>query len=142
MMMKSALSASRLRAVSLRVSPFLNEDASAEKFTMSAVNRCAASSKLMRVRVDGSMNRFTTVLPRSAGTFLIARSPTALNAFAVSRTVTISSAVSDSMSSRCFLFQLILFFQHDLVRQVWNVQPHTHFFRDGGRHIFADVICL
>src|SRR5471030_2117878 len=141
MTIKSALSASRLRAVSLSVSPFLNEDASAEKFTMSAVNRCAASSKLMRVRVDGSMNRLTTVLPRRAGTFLIARSPTALNALVVSSTVTISSAVSDSMSSRCLRFQLMLFFQHDLVRLVGNVQPRAHFFRDGRRHIFADKIC-
>src|SRR5665213_1996022 len=140
MTMKSAFSASRFFAVSFKVSPFLNDDASAEKFTMSAVNRCAASSKLMRVRVDGSMNRFTTVLPRNAGTFLIARSPTALNALAVSSTVTISSAVSDSMSSRCFLFQLILFFQNDGVRLAGNVQPHAHFFRDGRRHVFADEI--
>src|SRR5664280_864864 len=142
MTMKSALSASRLRAVSLSVSPFLNDEASAEKFTMSAVSRCAASSKLMRVRVDGSMNKLTTVLPRNAGTFLIARPPPPLNALAVSSTVTISSPWSDSMSSRCLRFQLILFCQHDLVRQVWNVQPHAHFFRNGGRHIFADVICL
>src|SRR5665647_2048106 len=39
MTMKSALSASRLRAVSLSVSPFLNDEASAEKFAMSAVNQ-------------------------------------------------------------------------------------------------------
>src|SRR5674476_445828 len=142
MTMKSALSASRLRAVSLSVSPFLNDEASAEKFTMSAVNRCAASSKLMRVRVDGSMNKLTTVLPRNAGAFLIARSPTALNALAVSSTVTISSAVSDSMSSRCLRFQLILFCPHDFVSLVRNVQPHMHFFGDGGRHVFADVIRL
>src|SRR5450756_2309730 len=132
MTMKSALSASRLRAVSLSVSPFLNDEASAEKFTMSAVSRCVA----------GSINKLTTVLPRNAGTFLIARSPTALNALAVSSTVTISSTVSDSMSSRCLRFQLILFCQHDLVRLVWNVQPHTHFFGDGGRHVFTDVIRL
>jgi hypothetical protein len=80
MTMKSALSASRLRAVSLSVSPFLNDEASAVKLMMSADSRCSASSKLMRVRVDGSTNRLTTVLPRSAGTFLMARSPTALNA--------------------------------------------------------------
>ena len=110
MMMKSALSACKLSAVSLSVSPFLNDDASAEKFTMSAESRCAASSKLMRVRVDGSTNKLTTVLPRSAGTFLMARSPTALKPRAVSSTVVISSAVSDSMSSRCFLVQLIYFF--------------------------------
>src|SRR6266705_1988057 len=140
MTMKSALSASRLRAVSFSVSPFLNDDASAEKFTMSAVNRCAASSKLMRVRVDGSMNRLTTVLPRRAGTFLIARSPTALNARAVSSTRMISSAVSDSMSSRCLRFQLMLFLQHDFIRLTGKVQPHPHLFRGGRRHIFADKI--
>ena len=82
---------------------------------MSAVSRCAASSKLMRVRVEGSMKRFTTVLPRKAGTFLIARSPTALNALAVSSTVRISSAVRDSISSRCLRFQLILFFQYNRI---------------------------
>src|ERR1700679_3192235 len=80
MMMMSALRASRLRAVSLRVSPFLSEDASAEKLMTSALSRCAASSKLMRVRVEGSMKRLMTVLPRRAGTFLMARSPTALKA--------------------------------------------------------------
>src|ERR1700729_4160155 len=138
MTMKSALSASRLRAVSLSVSPFLKDDASAEKFTMCAVSRCAASSKLMRVRVDGSMNRLTTVLPRKAGTFLIARSPTALNARAVSSTVMISSAVRDSISSRCLRCHFMLFFQHDFVRLVGDVQPHPYFFRDGRRHIFAD----
>ena len=107
MTMKSALSASRLRAVSLSVSPFLNDDASVEKLMTSADNRCSASSKLMRVRVDGSTNRLITVLPRSAGTFLMARSPTALNARAVSSTVTISSGVSDSMSSKCLRAQVI-----------------------------------
>src|SRR5271156_6544187 len=140
MTIKSALSASRLRAVSLSVSPFLNDDDSAEKFTMSAVNRCAASSKLMRVRVDGSMNRLTTVLPRNAGTFLMTRSPTALNALAVSSTVVISSAASDSMSSRCLRFQLMSFFQHDFVRLAGYIQPHAHFFRDGRRYVFADKI--
>jgi hypothetical protein len=43
-----------------------------------------------------------------AGTFLMARSPTALNALAVSSTVMISSALSDSMSSRCLRFQLMV----------------------------------
>ena len=106
--MMSALSASRLRAVSLRVSPFLSEEASAEKLMTSAVRRWAASSKLMRVRVEGSTKRLTTVLPRRAGTFLMARSPTALKARAVSSTVRISSALSDWMSSRCFRFQAML----------------------------------
>src|SRR5688500_242479 len=105
--MISAFKASRLQAVSLRVSPFFNEDASALKLMMSAVNRWAASSKLMRVRVDGSTKRLITVLPRNAGTFLMARSPTALKARAVSSTVVISSALNDSMSSRCLRFQLM-----------------------------------
>ena len=94
MMMMSAFNASRLRAVSLSVSPFFSDEASAVKLMTSAVSRRAASSKLIRVRVDGSMNRLTTVLPRRAGTFLMARSPTALNIFAVSSTMVISSALS------------------------------------------------
>ena len=105
--MMSTFSASRLRAVSLSVSPFLSEEASAVKLMMSAESRCSESSKLVRVRVEGSTKRFTTVLPRSAGTFLIARSPTALKARAVSSTVMISSGVRDSMSSRCLRFQLM-----------------------------------
>src|SRR6266540_1930303 len=108
MMMMSAASASRLRAVSLSVSPFFSDEASAVKLITSAVRRSAASSKLMRVRVEGSIKRLTTVLPRKAGTFLIARSPTALNALAVSLTSVISSAESDSMSSRCLRFQAFI----------------------------------
>ena len=72
-MMMSALRASRFRAVSLSVSPFFSELASAEKLITSALRRRAANSKLMRVRVLGSTNRLTTVLPRNAGTFLMDR---------------------------------------------------------------------
>src|ERR1017187_1757765 len=107
MTIKSMFSASRLRAVSLRVSPFFSEEASVLKLMMSAERRCSESSKLVRVRVEGSTNRLTTVLPRRAGTFLMARSPTALKARAVSSTVVISSTVRDSMSSRCLRCQLI-----------------------------------
>src|ERR1035441_10165011 len=107
MTMMSMFSASRLRAVSLSVSPFLREDASVLKLTTSAESRCSESSKLVRVRVEGSINRFTTVLPRKAGTFLMARWPTALKARAVSSTVMISSTERDSMSSRCLRCQLI-----------------------------------
>ena len=103
----SALSASSVLPVSRRVSPFLSDDASAVKLMTSALSRIAASSKLMRVRVDGSTNRFTTVRPRRAGTFLIVRSPTALKARDVSRIIRISSALSDSMSSRCLRVQFI-----------------------------------
>jgi hypothetical protein len=59
-------------AVSLSVSPFLRgsrlggdiDDVGAEALK-------AASSKLMRVRVEGSTKKLTTVLPRRAGTFLM-----------------------------------------------------------------------
>src|SRR6266404_6210059 len=101
MTMKSAFNASRLRAVSLSVSPFLSEEASAVKLIISAERRCSQSSKLIRVRVDGSTNRLMTVLPRNAGTFFMARSPTALKARAVSSTSRISSALRDSISSKC-----------------------------------------
>ena len=106
MMMTSALRASRFLTVSLSVSPFFSEDVSAEKLITSAVRRCAASSKEMRVRVEGSTKRLTTVLPRRAGTFLMARSPTALNCLAVSSAKVISSALSDWISRKCFRFQV------------------------------------
>src|SRR3989442_10747771 len=70
MMMMSAFNASRLRAVSLSVSPFFSDEASAVKLMTSAVSRSAASSKLIRVRVDGSMNRLTTVFAAQSGHFL------------------------------------------------------------------------
>ena len=40
----------------------------------SALSRLAAASKEIRVRVESSKNRLTTVRPRSAGSFLIGRS--------------------------------------------------------------------
>ena len=42
-------------------------------FSVSALSRFSAISNDVRVRVLGSKNRLTTVLPRSAGTFLIGR---------------------------------------------------------------------
>ncbi len=93
MTMMSVFNACRFSAVSFNVSPFTRLDAVVAILITSAESRFAASSKLVRVRVDGSMNRFTIVLPRSDGTFLTARSPTCLNAVAVSSTSVISSAV-------------------------------------------------
>ena len=49
--------------------------------------RFAAISKLVRVRVDGSRKRLTTVRPRSVGSFLMRRSLTSANDSAVSRIV-------------------------------------------------------
>jgi hypothetical protein len=77
--------ASRLRAVSTRVSPFDTELPALATFTVSALSRFSANSNEIRVRVEASKNRLTMVLPRSAGTFLIGRSLTSLNGSAVSR---------------------------------------------------------
>ncbi len=71
MTMMSGFMASMLRAVSDSVSPFCTALVDAEMFNVSAERRFAAISKEVRVRVDGSKNRFTTVLPRRVGTFLI-----------------------------------------------------------------------
>ncbi len=76
----SACSASRLRAVSFRVSPLVRLEVEAEILMTSALSRKAASSNEMRVRVLGSTKKLTRVLPRRAGTFLIWRVPICLNA--------------------------------------------------------------
>ena len=71
--------ASRLRAVSTSVSPLLTLEPDDATLTVSADSRFSANSKEMRVRVDASKKRLTIVCPRSAGTFLIARSLISLN---------------------------------------------------------------
>ena len=85
--------ASRLRAVSTRVSPLLTERARRwPRSPCRRESRFSANSKEMRVRVEASKKRLTMVLPRSAGTFLIGRSLTSLNGSAVSRMRRICSA--------------------------------------------------
>ena len=101
MTIMSGAIASRLRAVSSRLSPFTTLEAEGEKLSVSADNRFSAISKEERVRVEGSMKKFTTVLPRSVGTFLMARVDTSAKARAVSRMRVISSAVSPWIPSRC-----------------------------------------
>jgi len=59
-------------AVSLRDSPLDTEEPLAEKLMTSALRRLAAASKESLVRVESSKKRFTTVLPRSVGSFLTA----------------------------------------------------------------------
>ena len=59
-------------AVSMNVSPFDRLLVEAEKSSVSAPSRRAASEKLFRVRVEFSKNRLTQVLPASRGIF---RSP-------------------------------------------------------------------
>ncbi len=75
--------ASRFLAVSISVSPLLSELASASKLMISADSRFSAISKLLRVRVLFSKNRFTIRRLRSAGTILISgRSQTSSKAAA------------------------------------------------------------
>jgi hypothetical protein len=61
---------------------------------VSADRRVSAISNEDRVRVEGSMNRLTIVLPRRVGTFLIGRRETSAKARAVSRMRAISSGTS------------------------------------------------
>src|SRR5207245_1566549 len=62
----------------------------------------------VRVRVLGSTKKFTSVFPRSAGTFLISRVPTCLNASAVSRMKLISSADNSRRPSKSLRFQFMV----------------------------------
>ena len=66
----SAPIASRVSAVSLRLSPLETLEPLAEKLMTSADSRLAAASNEMRVRVQSSKKRLTTVRPRSVGSFL------------------------------------------------------------------------
>src|SRR3982074_1213170 len=77
----------------------------AEMLITSALRRIAASSKEVRVRVLGSIKKFTSVLPRKAGTFFISRVPTCLNAAAGSRMKLISSAESSRGPGRSLRVQ-------------------------------------
>ncbi len=100
MTIMSGDSASRLRTVSASVSPLVTLDVAIAMLSVSALRRFSAISNDVRVRVLGSKNRLTTVRPRSAGTFLMAREPTSFIASAVSRISTISSRVRSAMPSR------------------------------------------
>src|SRR6266446_7160505 len=61
----SAPIASRLRTVSWRDSPLITLEASFWKLSTSAPRACAATSKELRVRVEASKKRVTTVRPGS-----------------------------------------------------------------------------
>src|SRR6266446_5568572 len=119
----SACNASRLRAVSLSVSPLVRLEAVAEILITSALNRSAASSKEVRVRVLGSTKKFTNVFPRSEGTFLISRLPTCLNASAVSRIKLISSADSSRRPSKSFRVQRVVMFRERTRLAGWRARP-------------------
>ncbi len=87
--------------MSTRLSPFTVAVDEPPKFSESAERRFSAISKEERVRVEGSLNMFTTVKPFSVGTFLMRRSLTCLKVLAVSRMVMMSSAEYSVMSMRC-----------------------------------------
>ena len=75
------------------------------KLMTSAESRFAAASNEMRVRVESSKKRFTTVLPRSVGSFFISRSCTAAMSSATS-----SSAIASSR-------------ERSLVESRWRISP-------------------
>ena len=99
-MTPSAPIASSVSAVSFRLSPLETLEPLAEKVITSAERRLAATSKLVRVRVESSKKRFTTVRPRSVGSFLTVRSPTSAISSAVSRTSVASSRLRSAADSR------------------------------------------
>src|SRR4026208_123151 len=127
----SPFSACRLRAVSLSVSPLVRLEVVTEILITSALNRSAASSKDVRVRVLGSTKKFTNVFPRSDGTFLISRVPTCLNASVVSRMKLISSAESSRRPSKSFRVQRVV-----IVPLPAIPHPVSHRFLEAGRSPF------
>ena len=118
--MMSASSASRFFAVSFSVSPFVRLDVLAEILITSALRRNAASSNDARVRVLGSTKKFTSVLPRSAGTFFTSRVPTSLNADAVSRSCVISAALRAAMETRSLRCHAGWFCVREAIIRVWR----------------------
>src|SRR5581483_7719488 len=71
------------------------------KLMTSADNRLAATSNEVRVRVESSKKRLTTVRPRSVGNFLIGRSAISASSSAVSSTSTASSRLRSAADNRC-----------------------------------------
>ena len=99
----SAPIAESVWAVSLRDSPLETEEPFAAKLMTSAESRLAAASKEIRVRVESSKNRLTTVRPRRVGSFLTSRSPTAAISSAVSRMRMALDRLRSSVESRCLM---------------------------------------
>ena len=64
--------ARRVKAVSIKVSPFFTEELSTDMLMTSAPIRLPASSKDVRVRVEFSKNRLIRVRPRKPVDFLSA----------------------------------------------------------------------
>ena len=91
----SAPIACRVSAVFVSDSPLDTDEPLAEKLITSADSRLAASSNEMRVRVESSKNRLTTVRRRSVGSLRTSRPPIACSIrAAVSRTCSAASRSS------------------------------------------------
>ena len=78
----------------------LVEDPLPEMLIMSAESHLPAISKEERVRVESSKKRFTTVRPRSVGSFFTSRRWTSCMDSAVSRIVRISCLSRSFIDSR------------------------------------------
>jgi len=95
--------AATVSIVSRRLSPLLTLDSETANVITSPDSRFVAVSKLRRVRVDDSKNRLHTVVPRSAGTFGLARWLTSdMWSLSSIRRAT-SSSVRSSTDRRCFI---------------------------------------
>src|SRR5512141_1822518 len=129
MTIMSGAMASRLRTVSSSVSPFVTLEVATAMLSVSALSRFSATSNDVRVRVLGSKKRFTTVRPRRAGTFLIARPPISFIATAVSR----RRGLCPSSCRSC------LPLDDDFVDPVDLQQPHLHALLERGGQVLADV---
>src|SRR6185437_12310806 len=93
--------ASMFLAVSMNVSPFDRLLPEAEKSTVSAPSRRAASEKLVRVRVEGSKNKLAQVRPVNTGSFCLQPAVASLKVAAASRMQFNSSADRSSRPNRC-----------------------------------------
>src|SRR5919199_6721469 len=90
-----------VRAVSFSDSPLSTEEPTALIDIVSAESRFAASSKLDEVRVDDSKKRFTTVRPRSVGSFFTSRSSERSKVRAVASSRSTSSRPRSRIEIRC-----------------------------------------
>ena len=98
---RSACMASRFFSVSKRVSPLDAELVRISSVTTSALRRCAAISNVVRVRVEFSKNKLTTVFPRSRGTFFTGWPCDDKKVSAVSRSSVIRDFGRPSVVRRC-----------------------------------------
>src|SRR5699024_836961 len=99
----SAPMACRVSAVSLRDSPVDRLEPFAEKLMTSAERRLAAASKLIRVRVESSKKRFTTVAPTRVGSLRSERDWVSAMCSAVASTDTASSRLRSPIEMKCLM---------------------------------------